>query len=146
MTTKKKNDFLRRSTGAVGFGRGARARSAKTHGRDFFAAVAIAQRDLQLPSIGLILLPLMFLLGALMVSNVRYRSFKDFDLRHKRSFFQLVILVTIVAIAAVRTEVTLLALFGYYILLGLVQELGVWVRKSFGRKTEPAQHLGKEES
>ena len=59
-----------------------------------------------------IMLVAMFALGLLMVSSIRYRSFKDFDLRHRRSFFQLVLLVLLLAVAAVRPEITLSIIFG----------------------------------
>ena len=74
-----------------------------------------------------------FALGLLMVSSVRYRSFKDFDLRHRRSFFQLVVIVAMLALAAVRPEITLALIFGYYALWGPLRE-GISLIKRWTQK------------
>lgn len=65
---------------------------------------------------------LTFILGLLMVSNVRYRSLKDFDLRHKRNFFQLVLLLGVISISIVRPEWGLFLIFFGYVCWGLIQE------------------------
>jgi CDP-diacylglycerol--serine O-phosphatidyltransferase len=70
-----------------------------------------------------------------MVSNIRYRSFKDFDVRHRRQFFQLVVLVMIGALAVVKWELALLVLFGGYAILGPARE-AVIVVKRWGKKKE----------
>ncbi len=81
-----------------------------------------------------IMLVAMFALGLLMVSSIRYRSFKDFDLRHRRSFFQLVLLVLLLAVAAVRPEITLSIIFGYYVLWGPFREGWSWGYRALARK------------
>lgn len=99
------------------------------------AALVIANQELHFyyPEVGMLIL--MFALGALMVSNVRYRSFKDFDLRHRRSFVQLVFLVALIALAAIKPEVTLAAIFFYYVAWGPVRELLSLIKKKVdGRK------------
>jgi CDP-diacylglycerol--serine O-phosphatidyltransferase len=84
-----------------------------------------------------------FVLGLLMVSSIRYRSFKDFDLRHRRSFVQLVFLVAMIALAAVRPEITLALIFVYYAGWGPVRE-AISVVKRWGdrRKTPVANDSG----
>jgi CDP-diacylglycerol---serine O-phosphatidyltransferase len=66
------------------------------------------------------LLAMTFLLGIVMVSNFRYRSFKDLDLKHRLPFTYLVFGVFIIAVIAVRPEVTLFLLFMTYAILGAV--------------------------
>lgn len=88
------------------------------------AAIAFPEFHILYPH--LLMLLLMFTLGLLMVSSIRYRSFKDFNLRHKRSFVELVFLVGIIAIAAVKPEGALLILLGYYVIWGVVREVWLW--------------------
>ncbi|NBY21112.1 hypothetical protein EBQ74_12945 [bacterium] len=65
--------------------------------------IAFAQIDfVYSPHVLLVLSPL---LGFLMVSSIRYRSFKDLDLKTKRSFVWLVLIVIGVALIAIQPEV-----------------------------------------
>lgn len=66
------------------------------------------------------LLSMTFLLGFTMVSNFRYRSFKDLDLKQRLPFTYLVIGVFIFALIAIRPEVMLFVLFLGYALLGAI--------------------------
>ncbi|MEZ4872829.1 MAG: hypothetical protein R2827_11465 [Bdellovibrionales bacterium] len=66
------------------------------------------------------MLAITFLLGFVMVTNFRYRSFKDLDLKQRLPFKYLVFGVFLFAIIAIRPEVTLFALFLSYALLGAV--------------------------
>lgn len=66
------------------------------------------------------LLAVTFLLGITMVSNFRYRSFKDLDLRRKQPFPFLVIAVLILILVAIRPEVMLFVLFLTYAILGVI--------------------------
>lgn len=68
-------------------------------------------------------------LGLLMVSNVRYRSFKDFDVRHRRRFIYLVILIGALALLIVKPDIGLAAILTYYVLWGPVRELAGWLRR-----------------
>lgn len=98
------------------------------------AGAVIAYPHVGLSNAGPILLGMMFILGLLMVSSVRYRSFKDFDLRHRRSFFQLVLLVTVLAIVMIQHELTLVLVVGYYVAWGPVQEAYILMKSRLGRK------------
>lgn len=95
---------------------------------NFIAAAVVLYHDLNFIYPEYIMLILVFALGLLMVSNVRYRSFKDFDVRRKSNFFLLVFLVLLIAVTASRPEVALCVLVGYYVLWGPVRELASWVK------------------
>ena len=56
---------------------------------DLVAAAALFYRTIPIEQPGHLLLFMNFALGLLMVSSIRYRSFKDFDLRHRRVLFNL---------------------------------------------------------
>lgn len=89
------------------------------------ASSVLAFEDLELDATrSWTLLAMTFLLGFVMVSNFRYRSFKDLDLRHRRPFEYLVIGVFIFALVAIRPETTLFVLFLTYATLGAV--FGIW--------------------
>lgn len=79
---------------------------------------------------------LVFALGLLMVSSIRYRSFKDFDLRHRRSFILLVFMVAGLALVATRPELTIAMVFGYYVAWGPIRELASFVRRRFLGKAD----------
>lgn len=100
------------------------------------AAAAILYHSLHFDYPQVVMLVAMFVLGLLMVSNIRYRTFKDFDLRHRRSFFQLVILVTLLAVAAVKPEIALSLIFGYYVLWGPIREGVALVRRLVVKKKD----------
>jgi CDP-diacylglycerol---serine O-phosphatidyltransferase len=101
------------------------------------AALVIAQGDIEfvIPEAGILVL--IFALGLLMVSNVRYRSFKDFDLRHPRSFFLLVFLVGVLICIVVKPEVSLLLVTGSYVAWGPATELVMGIKRVFFHKTPP---------
>lgn len=88
------------------------------------ASAVLAFMDLGYESRGNIgLLLLTVLLGIVMVSTFRYRSFKDLDLKERVPFKYLVFGVGVIAWIAYRPEVHLFVLFLIYALLGAV--LGV---------------------
>lgn len=105
------------------------------------AAASIAYHDLHFEYPQWVVLMLMFGLGLLMVSNIRYRSFKDFDLRHRRSFLMLVMLVGVVALAVLRPEIALCVVFGYYVAWGPVREGLVLLRRGLFGKRRIAKEL-----
>lgn len=69
-------------------------------------------------------LAMTFLLGFVMVSTFRYRSFKDIDFKHRVPFRYLVTGVFIFALVAIRPETTLFVLFLSYATLGAI--FGIW--------------------
>lgn len=89
------------------------------------ASSVLAFQDLELDaarSWGL--LAMTILLGFVMVSNFRYRSFKDLDFRHRLPFRYLVVGVFLFAAVAIRPETALFVLFLTYATLGAV--FGIW--------------------
>ncbi len=107
------------------------------------AATFLAYQELQFAYLEWIMMGLMFLLGALMVSTVRFRSFKDFDLRHPRSFVYLVLIVCVFVAFAWKYEVALAVLMGLYIVWGPINEvLSKILRKQpHGAKTVRREEL-----
>ncbi|OFZ31660.1 MAG: CDP-diacylglycerol--serine O-phosphatidyltransferase [Bdellovibrionales bacterium RIFCSPHIGHO2_01_FULL_40_29] len=66
------------------------------------------------------LLFMVMLLGIVMVSNFRYRSFKDLDLKERLPFKYLIMGVILLFIVAIRPELMLFILFFSYALLGAI--------------------------
>ncbi|MGH9868404.1 MAG: CDP-diacylglycerol--serine O-phosphatidyltransferase [Candidatus Polarisedimenticolia bacterium] len=87
------------------------------------------------PLLGGMLLMLVMLLSLLMVSKVRYRSFKDLDLRRRRSYKYLLIPAAALALVALHPQIMLM-LCGFAYLLS-----GVLPRVTFGRKGAPGEHV-----
>lgn len=79
------------------------------------------------------ILCLAFLLSITMVSQFRYRSFKDLDLRKKQPFSYLVVGVLVFILIALRPEVMLFALFLSYATLGAV--FGIFFHKRSEKDT-----------
>lgn len=80
-----------------------------------------------------LLLGMTVLLAAFMISNFRYRSFKDLDLKQRLPFHYLVLGVLLIAIVAFRPEVHLFILFMLYAILGAVYGLMGWGKRRFKR-------------
>ncbi len=80
------------------------------------------------------LLIMTFCLGFVMVSNFRYRSFKDIDFRHRLPFKYLVVGVFILTLVVIRPESSLFVLFLTYATLGAI--FGIW---RLGRKPRPSK-------
>ena len=70
-----------------------------------------------------LLLFMTFMLGLTMVSQFRYKSFKNVNLKKKQPFTYLVIGVLIIISVAIHPEVMLFVLFFSYALLGAIMGL-----------------------
>ncbi len=96
------------------------------------------------------ILSLPCILGGLMVSSVRYRSFKDFDLRDRRSFGLLVLAIFILIVVAYNPGVMMFVVMMGYVLSGPIFHLLEGNRKSVkSTKSLDSGHLrllGKEET
>ena len=85
------------------------------------ASSVLAFKDLEWDALGNIgLLAMTVLLAFVMVSTFRYRSFKDFDLKHRLPFRYVVIGVGLIIVVAIRPEVMLFAVFMLYAVLGFI--------------------------
>jgi CDP-diacylglycerol--serine O-phosphatidyltransferase len=106
---------------------------------------------IQDPSLALAILLLVLILAGLMVSRLRYRSFKSLDTRGPwRSFLIVGLLALLLAAVAVEPRVSLLSLAMLYMLSGLLPRLSrerrrsLWARwfggeaRAPGRKVDPA--------
>jgi CDP-diacylglycerol---serine O-phosphatidyltransferase len=67
--------------------------------------------------------PLTIAAGLLMVSNIRYHSFKQFDLKGRVPFVTILVLVMILVLIALRPSVVLFSLAFIYALSGPVMTL-----------------------
>lgn len=107
------------------------------------ASSVLAFQDMEWESLGSIWLLLMtILLAFVMVSNFRYRSFKDLDLKERLPFRYLILGVAILVVVALRPEVMLFVLFMGYAFLGAVFgvfKLGKNVRRLRPNVYAPAQ-------
>jgi len=107
------------------------------------ASSILAVQDLEMEASGNIgLLIMTVLLALVMVSNFRYRSFKDLDLKERLPFRYLLIGVGVIVVVALRPEVMLFVLFFGYAVLGAVFgvfKLGKHVRRLRPSVYAPAQ-------
>lgn len=101
------------------------------------ASSVLAFQDLEMDPVGNIgLLVMTILLAIVMVSNFRYRSFKDLDLKERLPFRYLVLGVGIVVVVTLRPEVMLFVLFMSYATLGAV--FGVFKLGKKARQIRPS--------
>ncbi|HSK08368.1 MAG TPA: CDP-diacylglycerol--serine O-phosphatidyltransferase [Vicinamibacterales bacterium] len=84
------------------------------------------------PALALLIVP-----AVLMVSTVKFRSFKSFDLRARRSYTVLFLLALIIVAIAIQPRWTLLVMAYTYLLSGLVGMVATRVR----RRNRPAEPL-----
>lgn len=101
------------------------------------ASSVLAFQDLELEASGNVaLLVMTILLALVMVSNFRYRSFKDLDLKERLPFRYLILGVGVIVVVALRPEVMLFVLFFAYAVLGAV--FGVFKLGKNARKIRPS--------
>ncbi|WP_295900090.1 CDP-diacylglycerol--serine O-phosphatidyltransferase [uncultured Bdellovibrio sp.] len=107
------------------------------------ASSVLAFQDLELEPLGNYgLLIMTILLALVMVSNFRFRSFKDLDLKERLPFRYLILGVGVLVVVALRPEVMLFVLFMGYAALGAVFgifRLGKNIRKIKPSVYAPAQ-------
>lgn len=82
---------------------------------------------------------LTFLAGILMVSNIRYHSFKDVDLKGKVSFVSLVTLMIVFALTYLHPPIVLFSAFFIYALLGPILTLISLRKRKKKRATDAEQ-------
>lgn len=104
------------------------------------ASSVLAFEELELDGSGSLgLLAMTFLLGFVMVSNFRYRSFKEVDLKQRLPFTYLVIAVFFFALIAIRPEVMLFVLFLGYAVLGAI--FGIFKLGKYPKRARPGAEL-----
>jgi CDP-diacylglycerol--serine O-phosphatidyltransferase len=77
------------------------------------------------------------LMGLLMVSKIRYRSFKDIDFKNNVSFFTILLLVLIIVLVAIDPAQILFAVFSLYALSGPVMTFWQLRKKRRQKKLNP---------
>lgn len=75
---------------------------------------------------------LVVVVAILMVSRVRYRSFKDFDLRDRRSYVWVFPLAAVLGVLVYTPTGALATLAGFYVLSGPLGWCGSVLRRTFG--------------
>jgi CDP-diacylglycerol--serine O-phosphatidyltransferase len=87
------------------------------------------------------LLILIYVLAFLMVSNIRYPSFKDFELIKKKPFSTLVAMILTIVVVVAEPAIMLFTFSFLYLLIGPVNIARGWYKKRIGslskEKTEP---------
>lgn len=76
------------------------------------------------------------LVGVLMVSNVRYRSFKDLDLKGRVPFVAILVVVLVFVLISIDPPQVLLGIFGLYAISGPVVTLVTLRRRRQERKAQ----------
>ncbi len=84
---------------------------------------------------------LVYLLGILMVSNIRYRSLKKVTIKGKSPFKILVIASVILIIFALKPEIAFFAVGLSYLVLGLLEAIPGFSKKIFSFHTQQERHL-----
>lgn len=82
---------------------------------------------------------LVFMMAILMVSPVRYRSFKSMGINKRNSFYVLVAVLMIIVIIAIKPEVTMFLLNSLYVLVGVVEWLIFFRKRRRERELELAK-------
>jgi CDP-diacylglycerol--serine O-phosphatidyltransferase len=72
--------------------------------------------------------------GVMMVSNIRFESFKEFNLKNKVPFVTLLVVVLVLSIIALKPAMILFILVFGYILYGVIMTLVLLQRKRLARK------------
>lgn len=87
-----------------------------------------------------LLLGVVLLASALMVSKVRYRSFKNFDLRQRQPYTVIVLLAMFIALVALDPEHVLLLLSVGYALSGPAERVATRLWRRGARRTKADSH------
>lgn len=91
-------------------------------------------------SVSYLVFVITIMVGMLMVSNVRYRSFKDLDLKGKVPFVAILVVVLVFVLISIDPPQVLFVVFVGYALSGPVVTLLTLRRRRAERKAQSAQH------
>lgn len=118
-----------------------------TAGAGLMAAILWVGVDFDLPTgvLRYILAFITVVAGVLMVSNIRYRSFKDMDLKHHVPFVVILVLVLTLVLISLDPSLVLLAIFSGYAISGPVSTVwGIRKRKLQRRKVHDLHKKARE--
>jgi len=85
----------------------------------------------------LFILPMIYVLAFLMVSNIRYHSFKNLELLKRKRFSTLVAMILAIVVIVAEPEIMLFVFASFYLMLGPMNAILMWYKKkgiSLGRK------------
>jgi len=97
--------------------------------------------DIVLVNRSVVILVLVYFLAFLMVSSIRFNSFKKLDLIRRKPFSTLVLMVLTLIVIVAEPEIMLFAIFSLYILSGPVIYLHHLIVKKEVEEEEPAEEL-----
>jgi len=78
---------------------------------------------------GIYILVILFSLAAAMVTNIRYRSFKDLNFKSQKAFAYLVVLILLIVLLSTKPKTFMFPFASAYFLSGLIGELYYYIRK-----------------
>jgi CDP-diacylglycerol--serine O-phosphatidyltransferase len=84
-----------------------------------------------------VILVMIYILAFLMVSNIRYFSFKEFDLAKRKPFSIFIFLILTIIVIIMEPVIVLFGFVLFYILSGPMNILLAWHKKRTLRKMEP---------
>ncbi len=89
---------------------------------------------------GILFVLLTYLLSFLMVSTVRYRSFKQLETKPHRAFYLMVSVIILISLIAIHPQISLFSLAVLYLLSGPVEPVLMFLlRRSSARRTRLAR-------
>jgi CDP-diacylglycerol---serine O-phosphatidyltransferase len=88
---------------------------------------------------GLLAVPMVLIPAFLMVSTIRYRSFKTLDLGARRSYRNLLVISLVIAAIATHPQFTLAAMAYIYLASGLIGFVWTQLRRRDSSETRPAE-------
>jgi CDP-diacylglycerol--serine O-phosphatidyltransferase len=89
-----------------------------------------------------LILSVTYLLAFLMVSNIRYRSFKNLNLRERKSFSTLIAVVLFLIVFATYPEITLFLSVALYVLSGMMERPVLALIRRVRRSSSEEEPLG----
>jgi len=84
---------------------------------------------------------MIYALAFLMVSSIRYSTFKELDLARRQSFSRLTIIVLSLVVIIMKPVIVLSALALFYVSSGPVGTLFAWNKKKTVKRLEPAPEV-----
>jgi len=85
----------------------------------------------------IVILVMIYILAFLMVSNIRYFSFKELDLANRKPFSIFIFIILTMIVIVMEPTIVLFAFILAYVLSGPVNMVRAWRRRKALRKLEP---------
>lgn len=88
-----------------------------------------------------VILAMIYVLAFLMVSTIRYFSFKELNLGRRKPFNLLVFVILTMIVIVMEPVIVLFAFIFFYVLSGPASHVWAWYRRRVSKKLEPAAEL-----